>query len=83
MNRRFPPPWTVEEANNACFIVKDANGFAVSYVYFEDEPDGASPPIPATLLSCNVKVRRIWPNNDQRTRSFWSASACNFRLNVQ
>jgi hypothetical protein len=33
MNRRFPPPWTVEEANNACFIVKDANGFAVSYVY--------------------------------------------------
>jgi hypothetical protein len=31
--RRFPPPWTAEEANNACFIVKDANGFAVSYVY--------------------------------------------------
>jgi hypothetical protein len=21
-------------ANNACFVVKDANGFAVSYVYF-------------------------------------------------
>jgi hypothetical protein len=36
--RRFPPPWTIEEANNACFIVKDANGFAVSHVYFEDEP---------------------------------------------
>jgi hypothetical protein len=36
--RRFPPPWTFEEANNACFIVKDANGVAVSYVYFEDEP---------------------------------------------
>jgi hypothetical protein len=33
--RRFPPPWTFEEANNACFIVKDANGFEVSYVYFE------------------------------------------------
>jgi hypothetical protein len=43
MNRRFPPPWTVEEANNACFIVKDASGLAVSYVYFEDEPDGAPP----------------------------------------
>jgi hypothetical protein len=27
-NRRFPPPWTVEEANNACFVVKDVNGFA-------------------------------------------------------
>jgi endo-1,4-beta-D-glucanase Y len=38
MNRRFPPPWTIEEANNACFIVKDANGLEVSYVYFEDEP---------------------------------------------
>jgi hypothetical protein len=35
--RRFPPPWTIEEANNACFIVKDASGFAVSYVYFESE----------------------------------------------
>ena len=68
--RRFPPPWTFEEANNACFIVKDANGFAVSYVYFEDEPDGAPPPIPTTLLSCNVKMRRIRPNNDQRTQAF-------------
>jgi hypothetical protein len=26
------------EANNACFIVKHANGLEVSYVYFEDEP---------------------------------------------
>ena len=22
--RRFPPPWSIEEANNACFIVRDA-----------------------------------------------------------
>jgi len=22
--RRVPPPWTVEESNNACFIVRDA-----------------------------------------------------------
>jgi hypothetical protein len=22
--RRFPPPWTIEENNNACFIVRDA-----------------------------------------------------------
>jgi endo-1,4-beta-D-glucanase Y len=36
--RRFPPPWTVEDHNNACFIVKDANGFAVAYVYYEEEP---------------------------------------------
>ena len=27
--RRSPPPWTFEEANNACFLVKDVNGFGV------------------------------------------------------
>ena len=37
MSRRFPPPWTVEETD-ACFIVRDANGQALAYVYFEDEP---------------------------------------------
>ena len=35
--RRFPPPWSVEELD-ACFVVRDANGQALSYVYFEDEP---------------------------------------------
>jgi hypothetical protein len=35
--RRFPPPWSVEETE-ACFIVRDANGHALAYVYFEDEP---------------------------------------------
>jgi hypothetical protein len=28
--RRFPPPWVIEDHNNACFIVKDVNGFAVA-----------------------------------------------------
>ncbi len=36
--RRFPPPWTVEDKNNACFIVRDGNGQAVAYVYYEEEP---------------------------------------------
>jgi hypothetical protein len=35
--RRFPPPWTAEETD-ACFILRDANGQALAYVYFEDEP---------------------------------------------
>jgi hypothetical protein len=26
--RRFPPPWTIDEQNSACFLVKDANGQA-------------------------------------------------------
>jgi hypothetical protein len=36
--RRFPPPRVVEDRNNACFIVKNANGFTVAYVYYEKEP---------------------------------------------
>jgi hypothetical protein len=35
--RRFPPPRTTDETE-ACFIVKDQNGQALGYVYFEDEP---------------------------------------------
>jgi hypothetical protein len=35
--RRFPLPWRVEETD-ACFIVRDANGHALAYVYFEEEP---------------------------------------------
>jgi hypothetical protein len=29
------PPWTIEEHNNACFIVKDATGQALAYFYFD------------------------------------------------
>jgi hypothetical protein len=36
--RRFPAPWTFDEANHACFIVRDGNRFPVAYVYFESEP---------------------------------------------
>ena len=46
--RRFPPPWTVDERNDACFIVKDATGQALGYFYFEDEPGRRSA---AKLLS--------------------------------
>jgi hypothetical protein len=35
--RRFPPPWSIEELDE-CFIVREANGQALAYIYFEDEP---------------------------------------------
>ena len=35
--RHFPPPWSVEELDS-CFVVKDLNGQALAYVYFEKEP---------------------------------------------
>jgi hypothetical protein len=38
-NRRFPPPWTVEEYRDIAYIVRDANRFAVAYVYFASESD--------------------------------------------
>ena len=35
--RHFPPPWSVEELDS-CFVVKDASGQALAYMYFEKEP---------------------------------------------
>jgi hypothetical protein len=35
--RRFPPPWSVEELDES-FVVKDATGQPLAYLYFEDEP---------------------------------------------
>jgi hypothetical protein len=54
--RRFPPPWTAEETD-ACFTVRDANGQALAYVYFEDEPGRRS----AGLLTRD-EARRIAAN---------------------
>ena len=36
---RFPRPWSVDEPDS-CFIVRDDNGQALAYVYFEEEPGG-------------------------------------------
>ena len=35
--RRFPPPWSIDEQTES-FVIKDANGLPIAYVYFEDEP---------------------------------------------
>jgi hypothetical protein len=56
--RRFPPPWTIEEYNDACFIVRDKNGQELGYFYFEDEAGRRSA---ANLLSRD-EARRLAVN---------------------
>ena len=56
--RRFPPPWTLEENNDACFIVRDKNGQALGYFYFEEEPGRRS----AANLLTKDEARRMASN---------------------
>jgi hypothetical protein len=59
---RFPPPWTVDEADpeldRRCFIVRDANGQALACVYFEGELEHHS----AAKLLTRDEARRIAAN---------------------
>jgi hypothetical protein len=41
--RRFPSPWSVEEGETY-FVVNDANGQKLGYVYFDD-PRSAEKPL--------------------------------------
>ena len=56
--RRFPPPWDIEEYNRNCFIVRDNNGQALAYVYFETEPGRRK----AANLLTRDEARRIAAN---------------------
>jgi hypothetical protein len=56
--RRFPPPWSIDEYNDACFIVKDADGQALGYFYFEEEPGRRS----AAKLLTKDEARRFAVN---------------------
>lgn len=39
--RRFPSPWKIEEATES-YVVTDAMGQRLAFVYFEDEPQRRS-----------------------------------------
>jgi hypothetical protein len=56
--RRFPPPWFPAEETDACFIIRDHNGQALAYVYFEEEPGRRS----AAHLLTRDEAQRIAAN---------------------
>jgi hypothetical protein len=56
-SRRFPRPWIAEETE-ACFIVRDANGQALAYVYFGGRPGRRA----AAKLLTRDEARRIAAN---------------------
>jgi hypothetical protein len=58
VHRHFPPPWDIEEHNQSFYIVRDDNGQALAYVYFEAEPGRRT----AAGLLTQDKARRIGAN---------------------
>jgi hypothetical protein len=55
--RRFPPPWSVELQPNY-YVVRDANGQQIAYVYYSNEPDRRT----AAKLLTKDEARRIAAN---------------------
>jgi hypothetical protein len=70
--RRFPPPWSIDgpdtKLGQDCFIVRDANGQALAYVYFEDRRTTAHSPaigrlgrlLPLQLPTSGVAARSAY-----------------------
>jgi endo-1,4-beta-D-glucanase Y len=71
--RRFPPPWSIEEYNDACFILRDANGQQLAYVYYEDEPQRRA----AAKLLTKDEARRIAANIAKLPELMTAAAASN------
>jgi len=56
-NRSFPPPWSAEEHTES-FIIKDATGQPLTYLFFENEPQRRM----STMRLSRDEARRITAN---------------------
>jgi hypothetical protein len=36
-SRHFKPPWTLVRENSECYVVKDANGVTLAWLYCRDD----------------------------------------------
>jgi hypothetical protein len=66
--RHFPEPWSVEELD-ACFVVKDLNGQALAYMYFEKSRVADIAPVNCLRATRRGASRLFLPN----CRSCWRA----------
>jgi hypothetical protein len=62
--RRFPPPRTVEGYRDIAYIIRDANNFAVAYVYHKSEPGRRAAPHLMTKDEAR-KIAGRQPANDR------------------
>jgi hypothetical protein len=56
-SRRFPPPWSAEVQPNY-YVVRDADGQQIAYIYYSNDPDRRS----AAKLLTKDEARRIAVN---------------------
>jgi hypothetical protein len=55
--RRFPPPWSAELQPNY-YVVRDADGQQIAYIYYSNDPDRRA----AAKLLTKDEARRIASN---------------------
>src|SRR5215469_2049336 len=57
IGRHFPPPWSAEVQPN-CYVVRDANGQQIAYIYYSNDPERRT----AAKLLSKDEARRIAAN---------------------